>query len=117
MRQLFIILAIIAPLLFTGQAVAQDNPAPAAAYKAALQAIDKDLANELELLSQLRRKIASERPNLSTATEKIAAELREKRRQSQLAAQERDALVHSLGKLDSEVATWRDERNYIDNLH
>ncbi len=116
MRQLFIIPAIIAPLLFTGQAVAQDNPAPAATYKAALQAIDKDLANELELLSQLRLKIASERPNLSTATEKIAAELREKRRQSQLAAQERDALVYSLGKLNSEVATWRDERNYIDNL-
>ncbi|MED5584931.1 MAG: MotA/TolQ/ExbB proton channel family protein [Verrucomicrobiota bacterium] len=116
MRRLFIIPAFIASLLFTGQTAAQDNPDPAAEYKAALEEIEKDLDNELKLLAQLRLKIASERPDLSTATEKIAAELREKRRQSQLASQERDALVHSLGKLGSEVATWRDEHNYIDNL-
>ena len=116
MRQLFIIPAIIAPLLLSGQAAAQENADPAEGYQAALKEIEKDLDNQLKLLAQLRLKIASERPDLSTATEKIAAELREKRRQSQLASQERDALVHSLGKLGREVATWRDERNYIDNL-
>ena len=116
MRQLFIIPAIIAPLLLSGQAAAQENADPAEGYQAALKEIEKDLDNQLKLLAQLRLKIASERPDLSTATEKLAAELREKRRQSQLASQERDALVHSLGKLGREVATWRDERNYIDNL-
>ena len=43
MRQLFIIPAIIAPLLLSGQAAAQDNADPAEGYQAALQEIEKEL--------------------------------------------------------------------------
>ena len=39
-----------------------------------------------------------------------------KRRRSQLAGQERDALIHDLTSLSSEVRSWRDESIYIENL-
>lgn len=116
MRNPFLISILVASLLPIVHAAAQENTDGAADYKTALQSIEKDLEEELKLLAQLRLEIAGERPGISTATENIAAQLRDRRRQSQLASQERDALVHALEKLGDEVATWRDERNYIDNL-
>ena len=105
--------ALIAGALFVGNpARAQD----AQDYAAALESIEKDLAAELEALAEVRGQIAAERPALAAETEKIAADLRDRRRRSQLAAQERDALVHELGRLDADVRSWRDERNYIDSL-
>ncbi len=96
------------------------SPAPAqggaADYAVALGSIERDLAAELASLAELRAKIAAERPRLSLETEEVASELREKRRRSQLAGQERDALVHDLAALAGDVRGWRDERSYIDSL-
>ena len=72
-------------------------------YKAAVDSVDRDIKAEMNALNELRQAIAVERPNLATETEKIASELREKRRRSQLASQERDALIHELSSLSSEV--------------
>ena len=116
MRHSFLISILTASLLPIFHAAAQENTDGASDYRAALQSIEKDLEEELKLLAQLRLEIAGERPGIATETENIAAQLRDRRRQSQLASQERDALVHALGKLGDEVTTWRDERNYIDNL-
>ena len=85
-------------------------------YQAAAKSIDEDLKKEMKALSELRQEIAKERPALAEETEKIAAELRDKRRRSQLASQERDALLYELSSLSSEVRLWRDESAYIDNL-
>ena len=85
-------------------------------YEAAAKSIDADLKKELTALSELRQEIAKERPLLAEETEKIAAELRDKRRRSQLASQERDALLYELSSLSSEVRVWRDESTYIDTL-
>ncbi len=107
---------LISALLPIVHVAAQEDHDVTTDYKAALQSIENDLENELKLLAELRLNIAGQRPELSTATEKIAAQLRDRRRHSQLASQERDALIHELGKLGGEVSIWRDERNYIDNL-
>ena len=85
-------------------------------YKAAVDSVDRDIKAEMNALNELRQAIAVERPNLATETEKIASELREKRRRSQLASQERDALIHELSSLSSEVRMWRDQSDYINNL-
>ena len=85
-------------------------------YEAAAKSIDADLKKEVTALSELRQEIAKERPLLAEETEKIAAELRDKRRRSQLASQERDALLYELSSLSSEVRVWRDESTYIDTL-
>ena len=84
-------------------------------YKAAVDSVDRDIKAEMNALNELRQAIAVERPNLATETEKIASELREKRRRSQLASQE-DALIHELSSLSSEVRMWRDQSDYINNL-
>ena len=85
-------------------------------YEAAAKSIESDLKMELQALAELRDNIAKERPELAQQTERIAAELRDKRRRSQLAGQERDALIHDLTSLSSEVRSWRDESVYIENL-
>ena len=71
-------------------------------YQAAAKSIDEDLKKEMKALSELRQEIAKERPALAEETEKIAAELRDKRRRSQLASQERDALLYELSSLSSD---------------
>ena len=85
-------------------------------YEAAAKSIESDLKMELKALAEMREDIAKERPELAQETEKIASELRDKRRRSQLAGQERDALIHDLASLSSEVRSWRDESVYIENL-
>jgi biopolymer transport protein ExbB len=85
-------------------------------YEVAAKSIESDLKMELQALAELREDIAKERPELAQETERIASELRDKRRRSQLAGQERDALIHDLASLSSEVRSWRDESVYIENL-
>lgn len=85
-------------------------------YEVAARSIESDLRTELKSLAELREEIAKERPKLAEETERIASELREKRRRSQLAGQERDALIHDLSTLSSEVRSWRDESVYIENV-
>ena len=56
-------------------------------YEVAAKSIESDLKMELQALAELREDIAKERPELAQETEKIASELRDKRRRSQLAGQ------------------------------
>jgi biopolymer transport protein ExbB len=90
--------------------------ADVAAYRAAAAAADADLRTALEELAAVRARIAGEKPEVAVAAERIASELRVKRRQAELARQERDALVHDLQALSRDVARARDERNYLDGL-
>ena len=52
-------------------------------YEVAAKSIESDLKVELQALAELREEIAKERPELAQETEKIATELRDKRRRSQ----------------------------------
>lgn len=115
MREFVAILILGANFLLAQAAAAQDA-AGGVDYSKALKKIEADLATELAALAKLRAEIAAERPALALETEKVAAELRDRRRRSSLAGQERDALVHDLGRLSGEVRGWRDERVYIDSL-
>ena len=109
MIKIFNILIIICILIHQSNAQEAD-------YKSALDNINRDIKLEMSELSELRQMIANERPKLAEETEKIASELRDKRRRSQLASQERDALIHDLSSLSSEVRLWRDQSVYIENL-
>ena len=109
MIKIFNILIIICILIHQSNAQEAD-------YKSALDNINRDIKLEISELSELRQMIANERPKLAEETEKIASELRDKRRRSQLASQERDALIHDLSSLSSEVRLWRDQSVYIENL-
>ena len=109
MIKIFNILIIICILIHQSNAQEAD-------YKSALDNINQDIKLEMSELSELRQMIANERPKLAEETEKIASELRDKRRRSQLASQERDALIHDLSSLSSEVRLWRDQSAYIENL-
>ena len=102
MIKIFNILIIICILIHQSNAQEAD-------YKSALDNINRDIKLEMSELSELRQMIANERPKLAEETEKIASELRDKRRRSQLASQERDALIHDLSSLSSEVRLWRDQ--------
>jgi len=92
------------------------DDADTAAYRAAAAAAQADLQAALEELKTVRARIAKEKPALAAEAEQIASDLRTKRRQAELARQERDALVHDLQALSREVGQWRDERNYLDGL-
>ena len=96
MIKIFDILIIICILIHQSNAQEAD-------YRSALDNINEDVKLEMSKLSELRQMIANERPKLAEETEKIASELRDKRRRSQLASQERDALIHDLSSLSSEV--------------
>ena len=109
MIKIFNILIIICILIHQSNAQEAD-------YKSAIDNINRDIKLEMSELSELRQMIANERPKLAEETEKIASELRDKRRRSQLASQERDALIHDLSSLSSEVRLWRDQSVYIENL-
>ena len=109
MIKIFDILIIICILIHQSNAQEAD-------YRSALDNINEDVKLEMSKLSELRQMIANERPKLAEETEKIASELRDKRRRSQLASQERDALIHDLSSLSSEVRLWRDQSVYIENL-
>ena len=89
MIKIFNILIIICILIHQSNAQEAD-------YKSALDNINQDIKLEMSELSELRQMIANERPKLAEETEKIASELRDKRRRSQLASQERDALIHDI---------------------
>ncbi len=97
----------------------QDPPAEvdsAAAYRAAAQSIDVDLAEALASLAALREQIASEKPAASKASSDIATELRDKRHLAEIARQKNEALEHELATVDQRIRLWRDEGKYIDSL-
>lgn len=111
---------LLLPLLILGiisTAVSQEAAVdPAEAYRKSAESIDKDLRAALDELAALRQTIASEKQPLSITTEKVAADLREKRRQADLARTSKDAAESEFTRADNDLKTWRDEKLYIESL-
>ena len=102
---------------FTTSAISQEAAADSVeAYRKSAESIDTDLRKALDELAALREKIASEKPPLSITTEKVAADLREKRRQADLARTSKDAAEAEFNKADSDLKAWRDEKLYVESL-
>ena len=89
---------------------------PSAAYRDAAASLDQDLRSALDELAALRAAIAAEKPALSAEANRIAADLREKRRQSEIARTSRDAAEDEFEKIDNDLKIWRDERSYLEGL-
>lgn len=78
--------------------------------------IDRDLRAALDELATLRASIAAEKPPLAAEAETIAADLREKRRQADLARTSRDGAEADFAKSESDLKVWRDEKLYVESL-
>jgi len=114
---LFILVsALIPPILFAQEEPDSSVEERAARYAAAAASIEADLESELNRLAEVRDRIATERPPLARQTAQIAAELREKRRQAELAAQKTETLRHEVNETEREIRVWREERTYIRSL-
>lgn len=98
------------------QEASDEEKAKAETYAKAVASVEADLETELAALAELRNQIAVEKPPLAMETNEIAAEFRDKTRKSELARQERDALIHDLTEISNRVRIWRDESAYIDSL-
>lgn len=111
-------------LVLSGTAVgsAQEAPAsppppsPEEAYRKAADSIDADLRAALDELASVRATIAGEKPALAVEAERIAADLREKRRKADLARTSREAAEAEAEKAEKEIRVWRDEKVYIESL-
>lgn len=98
---------------------AQGDPAADArreAYAKAGQSIDADLEKAVAELAKVRETIRQEKPPLAKESNAIAADLREKRRLSELARTSREAAESGFAKTENELKIWRDERQYIEGL-
>ncbi len=108
------------PLIFLGfasPAISQQTAADTAeAYRRSAESIDKDLRAALEELAALRDRIAAEKQPLSITSEKVAAELREKRRKADLARTSKEAAEAEFTKVDNDLKAWRDEKLYLESL-
>lgn len=106
-------------------AIAQEETAPPSPegkvdaetrYQRAAASVDTDLRDALEELSQLRAKIAAEKPAIAGEANRIAAELREAKRRSEVALSRKDAVEAEFEKTDANLKQWRDERIYLEGL-
>lgn len=104
-------------LLLSGPAVSQDEEASGSETFAAVAAgAREDLEAALAELSALREAIAAEKPVLAAETNQRAADLREARRQADLAKTDREASEAELLKLENDLEAWRKEREYVQGL-
>lgn len=110
-----LLIALLVGLVLSPVSRAQ-NPAPPPDVNAAAASIDRDLRAALDELAALRASIAKEKAPLAAETEKVAAELREKRRQADLARTSKDGAEAEFTKAESDLKAWRDEKLYIESL-
>lgn len=121
MRPLFalalIFLTLASPMTRAQESITVPAPAPAAPdFGAAADSIERDLRDALDELARLRAAIADEKPPLANEAERVAAALREKRRQADLARSGKDGAEAELGKAEADLKAWRDEKLYVDSL-
>lgn len=86
------------------------------AYTEAADSVQKDLRIALDELAKVQQRIAEKKPALAKKSNLLAADLREARRQADLARSRRDAVEAEFAKTDSELKSWREERQYIEGL-
>lgn len=113
-RLLFVSAALV--MLSAPRSHAQEPPAAGSDLAAAAASIDRDLRAALDELAALRATIAAEKPPLANEAKKIAADLREKRRQADLARTSKDGAEADLAKAEADLKAWRDEKLYIESL-
>lgn len=96
---------------------AQEEPTdPTSAYRSAAESVSKDLSEALEELNQVRTRIAGEKPAIAKEANRIASDLREARRQAEVARTRSDALEEEFSKTEAELKSWRDEKIYLESL-
>ena len=119
MKPFFALLASSLCLVAHFAPAQEDSPSgssDAEAYAEAAASIDADLRAALEELSELRDRIAEEKPDLAKESNRIAAEVREKRRRAEIARTSREAAEAEFEKAENDLKTWRDERRYLESL-
>lgn len=99
-----------------GLVLGQEGDATMARYREAAASAQADLDRALAELAVVREAIAKEKPTLAVESEKIAAELREARRQADLARTTRDAAEAEEKRSEERLKAWRDEKQYIESL-
>lgn len=87
-----------------------------AAYRDAAASIDEDLRKALDELGRVRAAIAVEKPAIAAEANRVAADLREKRRQSELARTSKDAAESEFEKTGTDLKVWKEEQQYIESL-
>lgn len=111
-----LIVAATFAMLSEPRSHAQEPPVAGSDLATAAASIDRDLRAALDELAALRATIAAEKPPLANEAEKIAADLREKRRQADLARTSKDGAEADLAKAEADLKAWRDEKLYIESL-
>lgn len=106
----FLLLSLVLPVS------GQEEKSEAEKYEESAESIEVDLRNSLEELATLRKSIAKEKPALSRETNEIAATLREKRRQADIARTRQDAVETQFVKTEADMEAWEEERSYIEGL-
>lgn len=113
---LSLVLAVLCAARALPLAAQEDDTSDIAALEEAAGRVDEDLRNALDELAELRERIAEEKPELARETNRIAADLRETRREADLARTSRAAAEANAERREEELKTWRQERRYIENL-
>lgn len=85
-------------------------------YLKAIDSVDRDLAEELEKLAELRKRIAAEKPRIAGEAASTALELKRKKRQYEVAKATQASVDHELNEKRDQMKLWRDERLYLDGL-
>ncbi|MDF1850025.1 MAG: MotA/TolQ/ExbB proton channel family protein [Verrucomicrobiales bacterium] len=98
-----------------GFAQVTDPEAPAD-FETVTQSAAMDLEAALAELAALREAIAAEKPELARETNQVAADLREARRQADLARTDREAAEAELQSLDENLTLWRQEKSFVESL-
>ena len=115
MRSVLLLIAFVWPALASAQRPPETAPA-VEAYRKAAASIDADLRTALDELASQRATIATEKPPLAVEAERIASDLREKRRQADLARTTREGAEAEIEKSEKDLKVWRDEKLYIESL-
>ncbi len=96
--------------------VAADKEDANVRYREASASVQADLRAALDELAKIQQDVARQKPALAKKSNLIAADLREARRQADLARSSRDAVEVEFAKTDRELKAWREERQYIEGL-
>ncbi len=87
-----------------------------ARYRQASSSASADLREALDELAVLREAIADEKPALAKESNQVASDLREARRQADIARITRESAEAEFEKTDREIKSWREERQYLEGL-